>query len=104
MNLGLVSDLGLRISDFWPSGPAFTSLSAGCGFVWFDLSGLEVQKGQEVKARQILGRTGETGLAAGDHLHFSMILQGVQVNPLEWWDPRWVQQHVLDRVAQNWEP
>ena len=68
------------------------------------LSGLEVQKGQEVKAGQILGRTGETGLAAGDHLHFSMILQGVQVNPLEWWDPRWVQQHILDRVSRSWEP
>ncbi|MEE8348067.1 MAG: M23 family metallopeptidase [Acidobacteriota bacterium] len=66
------------------------------------LSGLEVRKSQEVAAGQVLGRTGETGLAAGDHLHFSMILQGVQVNPLEWWDPRWVQQHVLDRVSAEW--
>ena len=68
------------------------------------LSALEVQEGQEVSAGQILGRTGETGLAAGDHLHFSMILQGVQVNPLEWWDARWVQQHVLDRVSREWTP
>jgi murein DD-endopeptidase MepM/ murein hydrolase activator NlpD len=68
------------------------------------LSGLEVQKDQKVTAGQILGRTGETGLAAGDHLHFSMILQGVQVNPLEWWDPRWVQQHVLDRISNDWTP
>ena len=68
------------------------------------LSVLEVSRGQEVAAGQILGRTGETGLAAGDHLHFSMILQGVQVNPLEWWDPRWVQQHVLDRVSGDWTP
>jgi murein DD-endopeptidase MepM/ murein hydrolase activator NlpD len=68
------------------------------------LSELEVHKDQEVKAGQILGRTGETGLAAGDHLHFSMILQGVQVNPLEWWDPGWVQQHVLDRVSNDWAP
>ena len=68
------------------------------------LSALEVHTDQEVTAGQILGRTGETGLAAGDHLHFSMILQGVQVNPLEWWDPRWVQQHVLDRVSHEWTP
>lgn len=68
------------------------------------LSALEVHTDQEVSAGQILGRTGETGLATGDHLHFSMILQGVQVNPLEWWDPRWVQQHVLDRVSRKWTP
>ena len=42
-----------------------------------------------------LGRTGETGLAGGDHLHFSMLLHGVQVNPLEWWDPHWIG----DRIA-----
>jgi murein DD-endopeptidase MepM/ murein hydrolase activator NlpD len=68
------------------------------------LSSLEVHQDQEVTAGQILGRTGETGLAAGDHLHFSMILQGVQVNPLEWWDPLWVQQHVLDRISNDWTP
>ncbi|MDA2934755.1 M23 family metallopeptidase [Acidobacteria bacterium AH-259-D05] len=61
------------------------------------LSSLEVIKGQDVKRGEILGRTGESGLAAGDHLHFSMILQGVQVNPLEWWDPRWVEEHILAR-------
>ena len=32
-----------------------------------------------------------TGLAGGDHLHFCLLLHGVQVNPLEWWDPQWVQ-------------
>ena len=68
------------------------------------LSSLEVQHGQKVELGQILGRTGQTGLAAGDHLHFSMILQGVQVTPVEWWDARWVKQHVLDRVLRSWGP
>lgn len=65
------------------------------------LSSIEVQEGQPVKRGQILGRTGQTGLAAGDHLHFSLILQGVQTNPIEWWDPNWVKVHVLDKVQAN---
>ncbi|MFQ5929382.1 MAG: M23 family metallopeptidase, partial [Acidobacteriota bacterium] len=63
------------------------------------LSSIEVQKGRWVKRGEILGRTGQTGLAAGDHLHFSLILQGVQVNPLEWWDQRWVREHVLAKLT-----
>ncbi|TDI14575.1 MAG: M23 family metallopeptidase [Acidobacteria bacterium] len=62
------------------------------------LSSIEVQEGQGITKGAILGRTGQTGLAAGDHLHFSMILQGVQVNPLEWWDERWVDQHILGKA------
>ncbi len=62
------------------------------------LSSIEVQEGQGITKGAILGRTGQSGLAAGDHLHFSMMLQGVQVNPLEWWDERWVDQHILVRA------
>jgi murein DD-endopeptidase MepM/ murein hydrolase activator NlpD len=63
------------------------------------LSSMEVQKGDRVRMGQTLGRTGQTGLAGGDHLHFSMLLQGVQVNPVEWWDPKWVELHVLAKLA-----
>ncbi len=62
------------------------------------LNSIEVQEGQGITKGAILGRTGQSGLAAGDHLHFSMMLQGVQVNPLEWWDERWVDQHILVKV------
>ena len=65
------------------------------------LSQIEVQKGQPVERGQTLGRTGQTGLAGGDHLHFSIFLQGVQVNPLEWWDPRWVELHVLSKARTD---
>ncbi len=68
------------------------------------LSSFDVQKGQEVKRGQSLGRTGQTGLAGGDHLHFSVILQGVQINPLEWWDPKWVQRHVFSRLEGSPKP
>lgn len=59
------------------------------------LSSLDVKPGEHVKQGQEIGRTGATGLAAGDHLHFSVLLQGVQVDAREWWDPHWVE----DRLA-----
>ena len=63
------------------------------------LSSIDVQKGQKVTAGQTLGRTGQTGLAGGDHLHFSLILQGIQVNPVEWWDAKWVDLHIVAKLA-----
>jgi len=62
------------------------------------LSRIDVKNGQSVSKGQTLGRTGTTGLAVGDHLHFSILLRGVQVTPLEWWDPKWVREHVLQRM------
>jgi murein DD-endopeptidase MepM/ murein hydrolase activator NlpD len=53
------------------------------------LSQIDVKQGDNVEKGQSLGRTGVTGLAGGDHLHFSMILQGEFVDPREWWDPQW---------------
>ena len=43
-----------------------------------------------VEKEQALGRSGMTGLAGGDHLHFTMLVNGQQVNPVEWWDPHWI--------------
>ena len=60
------------------------------------LSEIAVQVGQTVNPGQPLGRTGETGLAGGDHLHFATLVHGVYVTPLEWWDPHWVR----DRIAK----
>jgi murein DD-endopeptidase MepM/ murein hydrolase activator NlpD len=45
-----------------------------------------------------VGRSGATGLAGGDHLHFGLFLQGVPVNPVEWWDAHWLADHVWNRV------
>jgi murein DD-endopeptidase MepM/ murein hydrolase activator NlpD len=60
------------------------------------LSSLDVQEGQTVERGAILGRSGQTGLAGGDHLHFTMLLHGLAVNPVEWWDAHWIQDR-LDR-------
>jgi murein DD-endopeptidase MepM/ murein hydrolase activator NlpD len=64
------------------------------------LSSIDVQEGQQVQRGQILGRTGHTGLAGGDHLHFTVLVHGVPVNPSEWWDPHWIR----DRLARKLGP
>ncbi|HZF04455.1 MAG TPA: hypothetical protein VE932_09010, partial [Patescibacteria group bacterium] len=43
---------------------------------------------------QEMGRTGATGLAIGDHLHFEVLVSGVSVTPLEWWDAKWIRDRV----------
>jgi murein DD-endopeptidase MepM/ murein hydrolase activator NlpD len=54
------------------------------------LSAIAVQEGDTVERMQTLGTSGETGLAAGDHLHFSFLLHGLPVRPVEWWDAHWL--------------
>ena len=45
-------------------------------------------------AETVLGRSGTTGLAGGDHLHFAMLLHGRPVTPMEWWDPSWIEDRI----------
>ncbi|MGH3056249.1 MAG: M23 family metallopeptidase, partial [Gaiellaceae bacterium] len=62
-------------------------------------SSFAVKAGDQVTAEQMLGQTGETGLAGGDHLHFSILLSGVHVDPVEWWDPHWLHDHVTPKLT-----
>lgn len=50
------------------------------------LSKILVSAGQEVKAGDLIGYSGETGNCAGAHLHFEVIYNGVRCNPLNWLD------------------
>ena len=52
--------------------------------------------GADRSGGESLGRSGETGLAGGDHLHFAMLIHGVYTSPLEWWDDHWLK----DRIAK----
>ena len=54
------------------------------------LSSFDVKVGDKVTRGQTIGRSGMTGLAGGDHLHFTMLVGGRMVNPVEWWDPHWI--------------
>ncbi len=52
-----------------------------------------------MKKGETIGLTGDTGLAGGDHLHFSVMLQGMFVNPVEWWDPHWIADNVTKKLS-----
>lgn len=54
------------------------------------LSQIGVTAGDILKKGDVLGATGTSGMAGGDHLHFSILVNGILVNPLEWWDQSWI--------------
>ena len=62
------------------------------------LSALTVNKDQMVSKGEIIGRTGVTGLAGGDHLHFGMLVHNTFVNPVEWWDASWIKNNISDKI------
>jgi murein DD-endopeptidase MepM/ murein hydrolase activator NlpD len=64
------------------------------------LSSTAVTQGASVARGDTVGKTGETGLAGGDHLHFSTMIHGVHVDPVEWWDGHWITDHVDARLAE----
>jgi murein DD-endopeptidase MepM/ murein hydrolase activator NlpD len=76
-------------------------LDHGCSLfsMYAHLSRADVQKGQTVEKGEPLGLTGATGLAGGDHLHLSILINGIFVNPIEWWDPHWVADNVDSKMA-----
>ena len=64
------------------------------------LSELEVSVGQDVERKELIGRSGETGLAGGDHLHFEYRIANIPVNPREWLDANWVKNHVFRKIEK----
>jgi murein DD-endopeptidase MepM/ murein hydrolase activator NlpD len=72
----------------------------GCGVVsmYSHLSSIETEVKKEVKKGEFLGRTGVTGMSSGDHLHFSMLVHGVFVNPIEWWDEHWIKDNIEKKM------
>jgi murein DD-endopeptidase MepM/ murein hydrolase activator NlpD len=68
--------------------------------VYAHLSGFGVKPGDQIRKGQEIARSDATGLAGGDHLHFSMVYQRTQVNPTEWWDPHWLQDRLFAKLRQ----
>jgi murein DD-endopeptidase MepM/ murein hydrolase activator NlpD len=62
------------------------------------LSTIDVAVGAMVEKEQQIGRSGQTGMALGDHLHFTMLVNGQMVNPIEWWDAHWIQDRILRKL------
>jgi murein DD-endopeptidase MepM/ murein hydrolase activator NlpD len=66
----------------------------GLATLYGHMSRIDVKVGQVVEKGELLGRSGATGLAIGDHLHFTVLIHGVPVTPLEWWDSKWIRDHI----------
>ena len=79
----------------------FVVLDHGYGVMtgYAHLSRIDVSEGTDVERGAILGRTGRTGLAGGDHLHFGVFVRGMPVDPIEWMDRRWIRTHILPHVG-----
>ena len=73
----------------------------GLQSLYAHLSTIDVAVGDMVEKAQPLGRSGVTGLAGGDHLHFTMLLQGRMINPVEWWDPHWIEDRILRKLRMG---
>jgi murein DD-endopeptidase MepM/ murein hydrolase activator NlpD len=66
--------------------------------IYGHMSRIDVKVGDMVKKGQTMGIAGSTGLAGGVHVHFSMQIDGVQVNPREWWDDHWINDRILSKL------
>jgi murein DD-endopeptidase MepM/ murein hydrolase activator NlpD len=72
----------------------------GLQSLYAHLSAIEVTPGDTVQKGGQLGRTGMTGLAGGDHLHFTMLLNGQAVTPVDWWSRQWVEDRILRKLRE----
>jgi murein DD-endopeptidase MepM/ murein hydrolase activator NlpD len=72
----------------------------GVATLYGHLSSLDVNVGDSVKKGQVLGRSGMTGMAGGDHLHFTVLVGGRPVNPVEWWDAHWIADRVERKIRE----
>jgi len=63
------------------------------------LSSIDVAVDQIINKGEIIGVTGTTGLAMGDHLHFGFLVHGVPVNPKEWWDSHWIKDNIHKKLS-----
>jgi murein DD-endopeptidase MepM/ murein hydrolase activator NlpD len=73
----------------------------GLASLYAHLASMAVGEGDEVAKGQALGRSGSTGLAGGDHLHFAILVNGTYVEPKEWWDPKWVREKVESQLGPS---
>jgi Peptidase family M23 len=70
----------------------------GLQSIYGHLREIDVKEGDMVQKGQKMGIAGETGLAGGVHVHFSMQIDGVQINPREWWDEHWIHDRIMSKL------
>jgi len=76
----------------------------GLQSIYAHMSSVEVKVGDNVPMGATLGRSGATGLAGGDHLHFSILLGGNPVTAIDWWSPKWIQDRIQRKLQEAGAP
>ncbi|MGR0480991.1 MAG: M23 family metallopeptidase [Candidatus Electronema sp. V4] len=71
----------------------------GLSSLYSHLSRIETSVGKMVEKNEIIGRSGTSGMAAGDHLHFSILVHGIFVTPVEWWDQHWISVNIKNILS-----
>jgi hypothetical protein len=66
--------------------------------IYGHMNRIDVKVGDMVKKNQSLGLAGATGMAGGVHVHFAMQIDGVQINPVEWWDEHWIHDRIMSKL------
>jgi murein DD-endopeptidase MepM/ murein hydrolase activator NlpD len=74
----------------------------GLSTLYAHMSGIQVKPDQAVKRGEVIGLSGATGLAGGDHLHFGVAINGQFVDPREWWDPHWIADNVTKKLEAGY--
>ncbi|MHC1698796.1 MAG: M23 family metallopeptidase [Geobacteraceae bacterium] len=72
----------------------------GLQSLYSHLSSIAVAVGKQVTKGQIIGNTGTTGMAGGDHLHFGILVNGIEVEPKEWLDQHWINDNFTNKWNQ----
>ncbi|MBQ4492734.1 MAG: M23 family metallopeptidase [Deltaproteobacteria bacterium] len=73
----------------------------GVQSIYSHLSRIDVKEGQSVETGTPIARTGATGMAGGDHLHFGILVAGLPVDPVEWWDKSWIKENITNKLSDN---
>jgi murein DD-endopeptidase MepM/ murein hydrolase activator NlpD len=66
----------------------------GLATLYGHCSQVRVHKGDTVTAGEMIARTGKTGLALGDHLHFGILVHGIEVWPMDWMKRNWIRNNI----------
>ena len=61
-------------------------------------SSIKVNSGENFNAKEVVANTGKSGYAMGDHLHFGVLVQGIEVRPQEWMDKDWIKLNINDVI------
>jgi murein DD-endopeptidase MepM/ murein hydrolase activator NlpD len=62
------------------------------------LSAVSAAAGDRVAKGDVIGSSGATGLAGGDHLHLEIFVHGQTVDPLEWLDAKWIGDNLATKL------